>query len=75
MKDQLKKRLLDLVFVALAGFLGLGGFYVYVNVRAHQALDEALLNILQQQAQQQPVTTPAPELPSPFDQELPEAGN
>ena len=68
MKDQLKKRLLDLLFVALAGFLGLGGFYVYANVRAHQALDEAILTIIQQQQ-----TAPAETARAPFDQELPDA--
>jgi len=67
MKDQLKKRLLDLVFVALAGLVGLGGFYVYASVRAHQAMDKAIIDILQQQVQ------PEPQQPrGAFDQELPE---
>lgn len=53
MKDQLKKRLMDLAFLALAMLLGLGGFYVYNAVRNHNALDAALLEVIQQSQQHQ----------------------
>lgn len=66
MFDQLKKRGLDLVFLALAGGLGIGGLYVYSSIQAHKALDAAIIEIIQQSnsaAQEAPVQKEAPVTP------------
>ena len=56
MKEQLKKRGLDLVFLALAGLVGIGAFYAYVMITNHRALDAALIQVIQSSQQEQAET-------------------
>lgn len=59
MKEKIKKRLLDLAFLVLAMAVGLGSFYVYANIRAHQQLDAAFIELIK--ASQPNVEQVAPE--------------
>ncbi len=47
MGEQLRRRLLDLGFLALAGLVGVGAFYAYVFIRNHNLLDQALIDAIQ----------------------------
>ena len=47
LRVQLKRRLLDLVFLALAAVIGVGVFYGYVMVKNHNLLDQALIQAIQ----------------------------
>ena len=57
MKEILKKKLVDLAFLALAALLGIGVFYGYVMVKGHMAFDAALLEAIR--GSQTPATEPA----------------
>jgi hypothetical protein len=70
LKSQLKRRLLDLGFLALAGLVGVGAFYGYVMIRNHILLDQALLQVIQDS---RPASSEAPaEEPAEAPAEVPE---
>lgn len=60
MREQLKKRAIDLATLILALVVVLGAFTVYQRLQAHAAMDRALLELVQQQRQ---ATPPAGEPP------------
>lgn len=60
-KEQIKKRLLDVLFLALAMAVGLGSFFIYANVRAHQQLDAAFIELIKASQQQGEQVAPAAE--------------
>lgn len=62
MREQLKKRAIDLATLILALVVVLGAFAVWQRIQAHAAMDRALLELVQQGRQQQ-ATPPAGEPP------------
>ncbi len=58
LKTQVKRRLLDLVFLAAAGAVAIGAFYGYVMVRNHNLLDQALIQAIQASQPEAPVEVP-----------------